>query len=115
MVKITDLSVRSHNIAIDYCNQPERFEVVNCPPVSCLATPWLRINRPPPNRTMRRYLDSLGICRGGNLTCFRVYLAVVRPEGEQPQSNLTLCGSEALDTLEAITDLVKTLQEELRG
>ena len=90
-IKIGDLSMRTHNIAIDYVNKPELFEVTNCPPVGCLTTPTLLTGR--------------GL--------LRVYLAIVGPQSEEYHNNVPLSYRKANDVLEAISNIIKSLQKEL--
>lgn len=46
---------------------------------------------------------------------FYVNIPVIRPKPEEPESSLSLRRRQAEPVLETIADLIKALQEELRG
>ncbi len=92
MVEIGDLSMRPHYIAVDDSDEPSAFECLHCAPIGGLATPWLL----------------------GNKGLFRIDLAIIRKEAEQPERYLALGGGEAHTVLQKVFDQVKALQQELR-
>ena len=79
--------MRTNDITIYHRDQSPGLEITYCPPISRLATPWIR----------------------GYLGLFRVDVSVIGPITEQPEDDLTTLDCKFQDIVEAITDRVVTL------
>jgi hypothetical protein len=84
--------MRSYQITIYYSDKPEILEDPESAPKRSFLTPWIR----------------------GDHGLFRVDLAIIGPEPEETENNFSLAGGELDRICQAIADLVKSLEEELR-
>lgn len=82
----------SNNEPIDDTYVATFFEDADGTPKSRFTTPWLRTH----------------------LGFFRIDLAVVGPKSQQPKRHFDLTTSEAEDMVQAITNILLFLKEELR-
>jgi len=91
-IEIGDLSMRSQNIPVYHPDQSEVLQEPESPPVCRLATPW-------------------GL---GDLALFGIDLAIISPKPEEPESHLSLASGQPQYSGQAIPDLMKATEEELR-
>ena len=90
-IKVGYLSMRTDHISIDHMDQAELPESPDRPPVGRFT--------------------ATGVL--GDLRLFRVDLAIIGPQPEEPQNGAALGRSHSQDVLQTIPDLVKLPEEEL--
>lgn len=91
-IEIGDLSMRADDITVDYRDEAKVAQSSYRPPVRRFTTPPVSCN----------------------LGSFWVSVTIVRPKSKQVQGSLSLVDRKTDRIRQAITDLVETLEEELR-
>ena len=86
------MSMRTKNKTVNPSKHPHILKELDRPPETCFATAWV-------------------LCHG---RLFRVDFTIISPESEESQGNFVLSSSETKKAFEALPDIVKLLQEELR-
>ncbi len=85
--------MRPDNKPVDHFDQAEVLEAPDRPPVSSFATPWI----------------------GCDQGFFWVHVSIVGPQSKKPEGYFPLSVSKAEAILQAVPDLIKSLEEDFRG